>query len=86
MPKIKGLRAHKILDSRGEWTIQAEVTLDNGIVSKASVPQGKSIGSFEAYSAPPDTAVKNINEKIEQNLLGIDIEKQEETSYTLPPP
>lgn len=78
MPKIQKIRAYKILDSRAEWTIEAEITLDNGIIAKACVPQGKSIGSFEAHSVPPDTAVKNISEKIEQSLLGIDIEKQEE--------
>lgn len=78
MPKIKKIRAYKILDSRGEWTIEAEITLDNGIVSRACVPQGKSIGSFEAHSVPPETAIKNIRDKIEQSLLGIDIEKQEE--------
>lgn len=78
MAKISKIRAYKILDSRGEWTIETEITLDNGIVSKASVSQGKSIGSFEAHSVSPDTAIKNISEKIEQSLLGIDIEKQEE--------
>lgn len=78
MPKIKKIRAYKILDSRGEWTIEAEISLDNGIISKACVPQGKSIGSFEAHSVSPDAAVKNISEKIEQSLLGIDIENQEE--------
>ena len=78
MPKIKKIRAYKILDSRGEWTIETDVVLDNGIVSKASVPQGKSIGSFEAFSVPADTAIRNISEKIEQSLLGMDIENQEE--------
>lgn len=78
MPKIKKIRAYKILDSRAEWTIEAEISLDNGIISKACVPQGKSIGSFEAHSVPPDSATKNISEKIEQSLLGIDIESQEE--------
>jgi len=78
MARIKKIRAYKILDSRGEWTIETEITLDNGIVSKSSVPQGKSIGSFEAYFVPPDTAINNISKKIEQNLLGIDIEEQED--------
>lgn len=78
MAKIKSIKAHKILDSRGEWTIETEITLDNGITSQASVPQGKSIGSFEAKSAIPDDAVKNINEKIAPSLLGVEVEKQEE--------
>ncbi len=78
MPKIKKISAYKILDSRGEWTIETEISLNNGIVSRASVPQGKSIGSFEAHFVPADTAIRNISEKIEQSLLGIDIGEQEE--------
>ena len=45
---IRDVKALKILDSRGNPTIQEEVIKDDGYVGKASGPSGASTGSFEA--------------------------------------
>jgi len=45
---IKSVRAMEILDSRGNPTLRAFVTLDNGIQVSASVPSGASTGENEA--------------------------------------
>lgn len=49
MSKIKQIDALTILDSRGLPTIQASITLDNGLTATASVPSGASTGSREAF-------------------------------------
>ena len=46
--KITDVRAREILDSRGNPTIEAVVTLEHGISARASVPSGASTGKFEA--------------------------------------
>ena len=46
--KIVGVKGREILDSRGNPTVEAEVTLENGIRGRASVPSGASTGKFEA--------------------------------------
>lgn len=46
--KITGVKGREILDSRGNPTVEAEVTLENGITGRASVPSGASTGKFEA--------------------------------------
>jgi enolase len=48
MPKIEALRAHEVLDSRGQPTVLAELWLDNGIRTQAMVPSGASTGENEA--------------------------------------
>jgi enolase len=46
---IEAVGAREILDSRGNPTVEVEVLLDDGIVSRAAVPSGASTGAFEAY-------------------------------------
>lgn len=48
-PKIKRIEEMEILDSRGNPTIKARVTLENGIIGEASVPSGASTGDTEAH-------------------------------------
>ncbi|GIW66756.1 MAG: enolase [Candidatus Parcubacteria bacterium] len=57
--RIDNIKVNKILDSRGEWTIEVEVESE-GIKGKASIPSGKSIGSHEVVCFDC--------EKIENNL------------------
>ena len=45
---IEKVHAREILDSRGNPTVEVEVTLDNGLVGRASVPSGASTGENEA--------------------------------------
>lgn len=46
--KIENVKAREILDSRGNPTVEAEVTLESGVKGRASVPSGASTGEHEA--------------------------------------
>ncbi len=88
MTKIKKIKAREILDSRGNPTLEAKVELDNGIITKASVPSGASTGIHEAWELRDGDkkrydgkgvlkAVNNVNTKINKVLAGMDATKQE---------
>ena len=49
MAAIEAVGAREILDSRGNPTVEVEVLLDDGTVSRSAVPSGASTGAFEAY-------------------------------------
>ena len=49
MAQIEAVGAREILDSRGNPTVEVEVLLEDGTVSRAAVPSGASTGAFEAY-------------------------------------
>ena len=49
MAAIEAVTAREILDSRGNPTLEVEVLLEDGTVSRAAVPSGASTGAFEAY-------------------------------------
>lgn len=89
MPKIKIITAREILDSRGNPTVETKIILDDGTTAKASVPSGDSAGAHEAFELRDNDkkryggmgvlmAVKNINEKIAKELIGLDIVRQAE--------
>ncbi|MBX3328717.1 MAG: phosphopyruvate hydratase, partial [Nitrospira sp.] len=48
MSEIREIRGRQIIDSRGNPTIEAEVTLESGAVGRAAVPSGASTGEKEA--------------------------------------
>src|ERR1700678_549994 len=48
MSRIADVRGREIIDSRGNPTVEAEVTLDSGVTGRAAVPSGASTGSREA--------------------------------------
>ncbi|MEE0965585.1 MAG: phosphopyruvate hydratase, partial [Bacilli bacterium] len=48
MDKIKSVYAREILDSRGNPTVEVEVTTESGACGRASVPSGASTGIYEA--------------------------------------
>lgn len=83
MPKIEKVYAREILDSRGNPTLEAEVTLSDGSFGRASVPSGASTGSREALELRDGVknrylgkgvqkAVDNVNQKIAPMLKGMD--------------
>ncbi len=86
MSIIKEIKGRQIIDSRGNPTVEAQVTLENGISAVSSVPSGASTGAFEAvelrdgesaYMGKGVTlAVRNINERIAPELAGRDVENQ----------
>lgn len=83
MSQISKIHAREILDSRGNPTIEVEVTLDSKVKGRAAVPSGASTGEHEAlelrdkdgsrYSGRGvNHAVGNVNEIIEQELINHD--------------
>ncbi len=86
--KIKTIRAHEILDSRGNPTVEVTVSLDNGISGSASVPSGASTGSYEAMELRDgdkkryggqgvQKAVYHVNHAIAKVLHGHDVIDQQ---------
>jgi enolase len=67
--KISSLSARPILNSRGQWTVEVSLTLQNGIRATASVPQGKSTGATEAHALSAVAAVRNINTTIATRII-----------------
>jgi enolase len=86
MAQIEGVGAREILDSRGNPTVEVEVALDDGTVSRAAVPSGASTGQFEAVELRDGgawyggkgvgRAVNAVNEVIGEALLGFDADEQ----------
>ena len=86
MFSIKTVHARQIMDSRGNPTIECDITLDGGAFGRAAVPSGASTGSFEALELRDGgsaymgkgvlTAVKNVNDIIAPAIIGMDAEKQ----------
>ena len=85
--EIKDIHAIQILDSRGNPTVQVEVTTANAVKGIASVPSGASTGSFEAVELRDgdksnylgksvEKAVKNVNEKIAKKVIGMNVFEQ----------
>jgi len=94
MSEIKSIQGRQILDSRGNPTVEAEITLANGIRGKASVPSGASTGSQEAVELRdkhrPEfsgqgvySAVTNINTTIQKALIGKSVLEQSEIDKRL---
>lgn len=63
--KIENIKVNKILDSRGEWTIEVEVESE-GIKEKSSVPSGKSLGSHEVVCLDCDLIEKNLSDFLKE--------------------
>lgn len=83
MPRISAIHAHKVLNSRGNWTINTEVELEDGAKGHGEIPEGASKGSHEAVSVPADLAVKIINEKLAPNFCGLEATNQQEIDKKL---
>ncbi|MDI6807931.1 MAG: phosphopyruvate hydratase [Candidatus Eisenbacteria bacterium] len=86
MTTIEFIFAREILDSRGNPTIEVEVTLSGGVTGRAAVPSGASTGKYEALELRDGgkrfggkgvlKAVKNVIEKIAPQLIGEDAIQQ----------
>ncbi|MEI6077246.1 MAG: phosphopyruvate hydratase [Verrucomicrobiota bacterium] len=83
MTKIQNIEAREVLDSRGNPTVEVDVTLDCGASGRAAVPSGASTGEHEAIELRDgdkkrylgkgvSKAVANANTKIKAALLGVD--------------
>ena len=87
MSTIIDIYGREVLDSRGNPTVEVEVTLDDGSFGRATVPSGASTGAFEAVELrDPDEprylgkgvqrAVDHVNEEIADALLGMEATDQ----------
>jgi enolase len=87
MSYIANIHARQILDSRGNPTVEVDVVTDNGFLGRAAVPSGASTGKHEAVELRDGDkktylgrgvlqAVKNVNEIIADQLIGIEVVKQ----------
>ncbi|MEO8776203.1 MAG: phosphopyruvate hydratase, partial [Candidatus Nanopelagicales bacterium] len=86
MASIDALIAREILDSRGNPTVEVEVALDDGTVSRAAVPSGASTGAFEAVELRDggdryqgqgvERAVAAVEDEIAPEVLGFEASEQ----------
>ncbi|MFC0299927.1 phosphopyruvate hydratase [Virgibacillus soli] len=87
MPYITDIYAREVLDSRGNPTVEVEVFTESGAFGSSLVPSGASTGEYEAVELRDGDkkryggkgvlkAVKNVNEIIAPELLGIDVTRQ----------
>ena len=87
MSFISQIHARQIFDSRGNPTVEVDVTLDSGVVGRAAVPSGASTGKHEAVELRDDDnsqfmgkgvlkAVENVNSKIAAELVGFSVYEQ----------
>ena len=83
---VRQVRAREVLDSRGQPTVEVEVTLNNGVTGRATVPSGASTGEHEAVELRDGgkrflgkgvaRAVENVNRKLAPRLRGKNAREQ----------
>lgn len=87
MPYITDVYAREVLDSRGNPTVEVEITTESGGFGSALVPSGASTGEYEAVELRDgdknrylgkgvEKAVNNVNEIIAPELIGLDVTRQ----------
>lgn len=85
---IEDIQARQILDSRGNPTVEVDVTLSSGVIGRAAVPSGASTGIYEALELRDGDdsmycgksvlqAVENVNNVIATELLDMDASDQQ---------
>ena len=88
MSTIIDIHAREILDSRGNPTVEVDVTLEDGTLGRAAVPSGASTGAYEAVEKRDGDkgrylgkgvrdAVASVNGEIAESLVGFDATEQE---------
>jgi enolase len=94
MSAITGIHGREILDSRGNPTVEVDVTLKDGSFGRFAVPSGASTGIFEALELRDgdaarylgkgvSQAVRNVNDRIAPHLLGQDAGAQREVDQAM---
>ncbi len=87
MFNINKIKAREILDSRGNPTLEVDVTLENGSLGRAAVPSGASTGAHEAAELRDNDqarfkgkgvskAVENVNKDLATALIGLNAKDQ----------
>jgi enolase len=94
MSTIVDIQAREILDSRGNPTVEVDVILSGGAIGRAAVPSGASTGEHEALELRDGDkkrylgkgvakAVKNVTDKIQPALVGVDALDQLTVDHTM---
>ena len=94
LKRIEEIKGREVLDSRGNPTVEVEVTLHRDVKGRAIVPSGASTGIYEALELRDGDkkrfsgkgvckAVKHVNEQIAKELHGVDVTKQQEIDARL---
>lgn len=93
MSIIVSVHARQILDSRGNPTVEVDVTTENGFFGRAAVPSGASTGEHEAHELRDGgntymgkgvlKAVENVNTVIAEELLGMSVFEQNAIDQTM---
>jgi len=94
MDRIESIKAREILDSRGNPTVEVEVTTEYGAIGRASVPSGASTGVHEAVELRDHDeyrylglgvtkAVRNVNKKIADAIIGMEVTDQRAIDYKM---
>lgn len=94
MTAIKNIHAREILDSRGNPTVEVDVTLESGVMGRAAVPSGASTGVHEAVELRDgdksrylgkgvQKAVQGVNGEIRDALLGMDVFEQNDIDQVM---
>ncbi|MFC1756080.1 enolase [Patescibacteria group bacterium] len=83
MPKIEEIKAHKIVNSRGTWTVDTRITLSDGMFVEQPVPGGASRGENEAVYLPVEKSIDVISTVINDALHGLDPTNQKEIDSIL---
>ena len=94
MSTVQNVRGREVLDSRGNPTIEVDVSLKDGSLGTAMVPSGASVGTFEAVERRDGDlsrfggkgvlqAVASINREINTHLIGLDAVDQSRIDQTL---
>ncbi|MDG1028240.1 MAG: phosphopyruvate hydratase [Flavobacteriaceae bacterium] len=93
MSVIIEVHARQIFDSRGNPTVEVDVITENGIMGRAAVPSGASTGEHEAVELRDggkaymgkgvSQAVKNVNEILAEELIGVSVFEQNKIDQTM---
>ena len=94
MFNINQIKAREILDSRGNPTLEVDVTLQNGSVGRAAVPSGASTGAHEAVELRDNDkarfkgkgvskAVENVNKELATALIGLNAKDQKSIDHKM---
>ncbi len=86
MTKISKINIRKIIDSRGNPTIEVEIFDDRNLFGRAAAPSGASKGSFEVKDYPEggiDIGINNFKSNVLNKLLGMELTSQEKFDNTL---
>ncbi len=85
MPSIEGAEIRKILDSRGDPTVEVDI-LAEGSRGRAAAPSGASTGAHEVRALPEggvDAAIARFHEDVEPRLIGLEVTAQKEVDGLL---